>query len=73
MICMGAEPHPEGVSDARSLGYVCMQQAVDSPVTRRWGLKIAFLDCIWGTLLFTAVGAGLAELEKVNAYRRLAD
>ena len=63
----------DGWADGCRLGYLIYSifDFTSTFMYHGWGLKIAILDTIWGTLLFTIIAAGLKQLSRVPQYQRL--
>ena len=61
-----------GAADGARLGYVIYSifDFTSSFMYHGWTWKIALLDTLWGTILFTAIAALLKELNRVPQYRR---
>ena len=60
-------------ADGLRLGYVIYSivDGTNTFVFHGWTLKLAVLDTIWGTALFTIVATVLRELKRVPQYQRL--
>ena len=68
-----AAPTPEeGAAKGAQIGFVIYSvfDATSTFMYSAWTLKIAILDTVWGTLLYTILGWGLTWLETTSLWER---
>ncbi|KAK9803837.1 hypothetical protein WJX73_005833 [Symbiochloris irregularis] len=62
-----------GYAEGARLGFVLyvIFDFTSTFMYHAWTIKVALLDTVWGTLLFTLIGGLLNELERIPQYHRL--
>ena len=62
-----------GFADGARLGFVIYSifDFTSTFMYHGWTLKVALLDTLWGTILFSLIAGGLGQLPRVPQYQRL--